>query len=185
MTLIQTPIIETARLSLRPFRFEDAADVFEYARNPNVLRYTTGRTPTSLAQTQDFVRGLINKPEGAWVWAMRLKDGQNVIGAVEFGVGNGTVGGVDYAMGEPYWGRGLMTEAVQAVLDWGFTANPRLMAVSSAAMRVNRGSTRVMEKCGLVFVEHVREKWEKFDEPVELAVYRLTRERWETINGRP
>ena len=99
---------------------EDAEDIFAYAKNPNVLRYTTGTTPCELAETEAFVRGRVKESSGAFAWAIRLKDHSEVIGVVEFNIKDDTSGSIDYALSEPYWNQGIMTEAVQAVFSWAF-----------------------------------------------------------------
>ena len=173
------PPIETERLLLRAVVAEDAADIFAYASNPNVLRYTTGTPPRDLAETQRFVDGLVHKPRGCHAWAIRLKPGSRVIGVVEFGLQeSATRGSVDYALAEEHWNRGIMTEAVRAVLDWAFKATPTLEEVTSGAMAANPASTRVQEKCGMRRVRLERETWEKFADPVEIAICRITREEW-------
>lgn len=174
----EIPAIQTQRLLLRAFRLADAEDVFAYARNPNVLRYTTGRTHTVLAEAEKFVKGLIDKPSGAFAWAICLRNCPRVIGAVEFGIADGTRGGIDYALAEEHWNQGIMTEAARAVLDWAFKTHPQLEFVTSSAMTVNGASIRVMEKCGMTFQRHRRDKWEKFEEPVDLTEYAISRETW-------
>jgi ribosomal-protein-alanine N-acetyltransferase len=174
----QIPEIETERLRLRAFRADDAQDVFAYARNPNVLRYTTGTTPTVLAETQKFVDGLVNKPAGAFAWAIRLKTSPRVIGAVEFGIPDGATGSIDYALAEERWNQGIMTEAARAVLDWAFRTHSDLQAVTTAAMTVNIASIRVLQKCGMKFQRYEQQKWEKFADPVDLAVYSVSRQMW-------
>jgi len=180
-----TPQIETPCLVLDAVRIEDAADIYAYVRNPNVLRHTTGTTPREFAETETFVRGLANKPEGAYAWTIRRKERSAVIGVVEFGTSDGGArGSVDYAMSEDFWNQGIMTEAVRAVLDWAFRSLPDLDNVSSSAMTANPASTRVQTKCGMQFVRHEHCKWEKFAEPVELAVCAVTRETWKAANQR-
>ena len=171
-----SPTLETGRLTLRQVREHDVQDIFEYARNPSVLRYTTAETPTHAEQTMVFVMDAVHKPEGAYAWAMCLRGMDQVIGVIEFAV-QGTVGSVDYAMAEPYWNRGLMTEAVGAVLKWGFAAHPAMMEVRSTAHVENTASRRVMEKCGMEHARTVQERWKKLATPVTLAVYSIHRGR--------
>lgn len=173
-----TPEIETNRLALKAIRFEDAADIYAYVQNPNVLRYTTGTTPRELSETEAFVRGLVNKPRGAFAWAIRAKGGANVIGVVEFGMLDEQTASVDYALAEQHWNQGITTEAVRAVLGWAFHAVPSLMSVSSSAMAANPASTRVQEKCGMQLARREQQKWEKFDTPVELVFYSISRDMW-------
>lgn len=175
----RVPEIVTERLVLRGFCLSDAADVFAYARNPNVLRHTTGRTPTTVADSERFLESLLEAPEGEFAWAIRLRDEPTVIGAIEFGLGDGVMGAIHYALGEAFWSQGLMTEACRAVLAWAFETYPALERVTTSAVVENRGSTRVMEKSGMEFQGFRDEKWDKFDEPVKLAIYSITRDRWE------
>jgi RimJ/RimL family protein N-acetyltransferase len=55
-----------------------------------------------------------------------------------------------YWLGEPFWGRGIMTEAVQAFTDWGF-AELGLMRIFAAVYARNPASARVLEKAGFAF----------------------------------
>lgn len=170
-----SPILQTSRLKLRQVREDDAQSIFEYARNPNVLRYTTAETPRELADTIPFVMGAAHRPADKYAWGMCLKNSDQVFGVIEFGV-KGNVGSIDYGMSEEFWNQGLMTEAVQSVLNWAFAAHPNMAQVRTAAMTVNIASRRVMEKCGMRHVETVREHIKKFAEPVEQAVYAVSRE---------
>ena len=142
------PELHTDRLLLRGFSIEDAADVFAYASDPEVLRYTTGVTPVTPADSERFVQSLLDNPPGAFAWALLPRSGGRVIGAVEFGIGDGRTGSIHYALARDRWNGGLMTEACRAVLDWGFASHPGLERVTTSAVVENRASTRVMEKCG-------------------------------------
>lgn len=178
----ETPEIETRRLLLKAVRLEDAEDIFAYAKNPNVLRYTTGTTPRELAETEAFVRGLVKESSDAFAWAIRVKDRPEVIGVIEFDIKDDTRGSIDYALSEPYWNQRIMTEAVRAVFNWAFRNHPTLDCVSSSAMTANPASTRVQQKCGMRFLRYERHSWSKFNEPVELAICTISREEWEAAN---
>lgn len=179
--MTQVPELLTARLALSAFRAEDARDVFAYARNPNVLRLTTAAAPRELAETEAFVRSLADSAPGSYAWAMRLREGGPVIGAIEFDTGGGTTGSIHYALAEEHWNKGLMTEACLTVLDWGFRAHPALQAVTTHAMAENTGSARVLEKCGFEQRGYTEETWAKFDRPVRLGVYTIDRSRWAAL----
>ena len=56
-----------------------------------------------------------------------------------------------------------MTEAVGAIMQWGFGAFDELDRVVTSAISANVGSRRVLEKCGFEFVGLVVEKWESLD----------------------
>jgi len=180
----RAPKIGTPRLILSAVQMGDAKDIYSYAKNPNVLRYTTGQTPTDPSETEVFVQGLVGKPPGAYAWSIRKKGKPTVIGAIEFGTQDGgKKGSADYAMAEEFWNQGTMTEAVRAVLDWAFRSMPALNLVSSSAMTANPASTRVQEKCGMKLQRHEYANWEKHPEPVELAVSAITRLNWHASNS--
>ncbi len=71
-----------------------------------------------------------------------------------------------------------MTEAARAVLGWAFENRPGVERIYTGAIESHAASRRVLEKCGLKFVGTVSESWEKFTEPVTLAVYEVTRAAW-------
>ncbi|HPO16706.1 MAG TPA: GNAT family N-acetyltransferase [Candidatus Hydrogenedentes bacterium] len=169
------PRLLTERLDLRGVRCSDVNDEFTYASNPKVLQFTTGKTPQSIEDAARFVNQLVDSPSGEFAWALRFRNQERVIGIIEFGLGDGTVGTIHFALAEEFWNRGVMTEACRAVLAWAFDTHPKLEQVTTAAVDENRGSIRVMEKCGMEFREYVNEDWEKFDKPVQLAVYSIHR----------
>jgi RimJ/RimL family protein N-acetyltransferase len=52
-----------------------------------------------------------------------------------------------YWLGEPYWGRGWMTRAVQAASEWALD-DYKLIRVFAHVFSHNVGSMRVLEKAG-------------------------------------
>jgi ribosomal-protein-alanine N-acetyltransferase len=149
------PVLETERLWLRPFVEDDVDALFAVARNPNVTRFTTWeahRTPDdTLTFLRDYAhaRYLEGVPDA---YALVLKDGGALIGGagarwatkanhcMEFG----------YWLAEPYWGRGLATEAGRALVAHVF-ATYDVERVQAHFIEGNHASGRVMEKLGMVF----------------------------------
>ena len=82
-------------------------------------------------------------------WA--VEHAGSVIGGVDirFDFEN-LVGEMGYSLARRFWGRGLTTEAVGAVIDAAFTAYPELNRIQASADQRNLGSLRVMEKLGMV-----------------------------------
>jgi len=177
MDLGPQPDLRTPRLSLTPFLEADAEAVFAYASNPNVSRFTTWETHTSVADAERFIRWVRGR-EAEFCWAIRLSPGGEARGAIEFGLSDEATGAVHFVLAEELWNRGLMTEAVTAVVEWGFRTFERLERVTTGALSANIGSRRVLEKCGFELDGLVGERWAKFEEPVALASYTLTRGRW-------
>jgi ribosomal-protein-alanine N-acetyltransferase len=169
------PSLGTPRLLLRLMAPSDAADVFAYAKDPEVLRYTTGTTPRRLEETRAFLQGALSDPNGR-VWAIRLRDQPTVIGGVDFGLSSPETGSVHYVLARPHWSQGLMTEAVDAVCSWAFATLPSLVDIQTTVVDENVASVRVLEKCGFTRVGTTVEQWQKQAEPVRLAIFRRSRD---------
>jgi [ribosomal protein S5]-alanine N-acetyltransferase len=150
----KTSPIETGRLVLRPPRMEDAASVFEsYARDEEAVRYLTFAPNQTLRQTEEFMRERLRRMEGggSFMWAITRRADAAFIGMIELRrAQEGFKADFGYVLARPFWGQGLMTEALRAVLDFAFSL-PGMYRVWAVCDVENVGSARVMEKAGLTF----------------------------------
>lgn len=154
------PLLETTRLRLRPLARADAADVFAYAADAQVAATTTWQPHRTLAQSRQFIDRVLQRYEHGRpaAWAVVLKATGSVIGtcgftAVDTGNRRGEIG---YALGRDYWGRGLMTEAVRAILPVGFQ-KLKLECIAAVCLSDNIASARVLEKAGLTYQGTLRD----------------------------
>ncbi len=170
----EAPSIRTDRLWLTSFSLEDAPAVLAYASNPAVSRYTTWTPHSSIEDAKGFIRYALGE---RYCWAIRLSADGAVVGAIECTEEDPEMRSIHYVLSEEYWGRGIMTEAVEAVLAWAFDSHPHLKRITTTVIEEHGASRRVLEKCGMEFTGHVSEKWTKFDEPVRLAAYAVARQR--------
>ncbi len=170
------PLIRSERLWLTTFSMSDAGPVFEYASVPEVSRYTTWFPHTSIRDAEEFLRYALSE---RYCWAIRLYADGPVVGAVECTSEGQGERSVHYVLSPQHWGRGLMTEAVDAVIEWAFTADLGLEWIKTTVIPENGASIRVLEKCGMELLGEVSEEWGKFSDPVQLAVYGLSRATWD------
>ena len=56
---------------------------------------------------------------------------------------------IGYFIGEPFWNKGIMTEAVNLITEWGFN-NLDIVRIYTGVFEFNIGSQKVLEKCGFV-----------------------------------
>ena len=171
--------IQTPRLLLRRFRLTDADDVYAYARDPEWRRFLfTVPDPYERRHADEFVASNVledwrTRPQ----WAIEHE--RRVVGTVALWVdrrhGRAEFG---YALARRLWGRGLMTEAVTAVIDEAFAALP-LRKVTARALAPNVGSTRVMEKAGMQFEATLRQHFAHHGQVFDVLHYGLLREEWE------
>ena len=148
-----TQTIETKRLVLRRFRIEDAQDMFDnWASDPEVTRYLTWTPHKDVGETKALLTDWTGKYEDGiyFDWAMELKESGKVIGnisavRIDERTETATIG---YCMGKAFWGRGLMPEALKAVMDFLFDA-ACMNRVEACHDPRNEKSGRVMDKAGM------------------------------------
>jgi len=184
--------ISTVRLSLHPLVIEDAPLLQELDSDPAVTRFLGPQTPGSLDDYRTRIVTIYQKYEQAYrhlgYWAIRTLSTREFLGwvclrpasdyryfqAAGFAADDVELG---YRLRQAAWGQGFATEAARAVLEQGFRGEtfPRVVA---SALVPNRGSTRVMEKCGLSRLY----EFQIAEIPEPAVVYGITRELWEAAN---
>lgn len=142
--------IKTDRLILRVFSLEDVEDVLSYASDPEWARFLPVPQPYTRADAEKFVAGQVLQDRKTRVsWAIEYVG--SVIGGINIGFDfDNRVGEMGYSIARRFWGKGLTTEAVGAVIDEAFSAYPDLNRIRATADERNVGSLRVMEKLGMV-----------------------------------
>jgi [ribosomal protein S5]-alanine N-acetyltransferase len=150
--LANLPTIETDRLLLRKITLNDANDMFEYASDPQVSEYTMWSTHSSIEDTKYFLKSLLKmyKRRELVDWGIVHKAENKFIGTCGFVEWRMTHSRAEigYTLSRKYWGEGYMTEAVNAVIDFGF--REMLLNKIQARCEVNNiASARVMEKAGM------------------------------------
>src|ERR1700730_3398074 len=116
--------LHTERLILRPWRDTDAADLYEYARDLRVGPIAGWPAHTSVEESTEISRTVFNRPE---VYALQSREDGHAIGCVGILIGADSnfeigerEGEIAYWIGVPYWGRGLVPEAVREVMRHAF-----------------------------------------------------------------
>jgi len=149
----ELPTINTERLLLRLLRLEDASDVFEYASDPEVTRYTLWDTHESLRDTEDFIEWLAGNFA---CWALEHKADAKVIGTCflhTFDFKNRQAE-IAFNVARQYWNQGYATEAAREVVAFGL-AHWELDRIIGTCMLPNIGSARVLEKIGMTYQGNV------------------------------
>lgn len=144
-------MLETERLLLRPWREEDAADLYEYAQNPAVGPAAGWPVHTSVENSRDIIQNVLSAPE---TYAVVLKATGKPVGSagIKFTPNTSTSlppneAELGYWVGVPHWGQGYIPEAVRELLRRCFE-DLGCAAVWCAYYDGNEKSRRVQEKCG-------------------------------------
>lgn len=155
---MNTPILETERLLLRPFRKGDAFAVFAcWESDPDVAKYMFWTSHNDIEKTKAWISfevGQIEKDD--WYrWAMVLKGTNELLGTVliyyEEEVKCWEIG---YNLGKKYWGQGYTTEAMRRILAFALE-EIGLTEIVGRYAKENPASGNVMRKLGFRFEKEI------------------------------
>lgn len=149
MSLTPPDALATARLVLRRPVAEDAPRLFgSYAQDPEVTRYLTWRPHGNVSESEEIIEQFISawRVRREFCWFITMQATGELIGSIGSRNDHHRIE-LGYVLARPYWGRGLMVEAVTAVVDWLFT-DMGVFRISALCDTENRASARVLEKAG-------------------------------------
>ena len=144
-------MLKTERLILRRWEDSDAESLFEYAADPDVGPIAGWPPHQSIEESRDVIKNVFNGKEA---YAICLKTDDRAIGAIELKL-NGHTDLTDrddecelgYWLGKPFWGQGIMPEAVKEILRHAFE-KIGMTKVWAGYYEGNIKSKRVQEKSG-------------------------------------
>jgi len=148
-------MIETERLILRRWEEADAEILYKYASDPDIGPIAGWPPHTSVENSIEIIRTVFAAPE---TYAVVLKDTNEPVGCCGIMFSNSPHSSemkpkeaeIGYWIGKPYWGKGLIPEAVMALLSRCFNTLG-LVSVWCGYYEGNNKSKRVCEKCGFRF----------------------------------
>lgn len=176
-------LLETDRLILRRWEDSDAEDMYKYASDPDVGPIAGWPPHQSVDESLDVIRNVLN---GAEAYALCLKEDGKAIGAIELKLnGHNDLSDredeceMGYWIGKPFWGQGLMPEAVMEMLRHAFE-DCGMQKVWIGYYEGNVKSKRVQEKC------RFRYQWKSENVDVPLMhekrtghVSSMTKDQWQ------
>ncbi len=146
--------LQTERLILRPWDETDAQALYKYAKNSNVGPIAGWPVHTSVENSREIIRNVLSVPE---TYAVVLKETGEPVGCISLMIGKNSnfdiaenEGEIGYWIGEPYWGQGLIPEAVRELIRYAFD-ELRLKTLWCGYFDGNVKSKRVQEKCGFKY----------------------------------
>lgn len=159
--------LQTERLILRPWQESDAEALYKYAQNHSIGPAAGWPPHTSIENSREIIKTILSAPN---TYAIVTKETEEAIGSIGIMTLRSEVYSANMAndeceigfwIGEPFWGQGLIPEAVNELLrhifeDLGQTA------VWCGYFEGNTKSQRVQEKCGFTY-SHT-----EYDRPVPL-----------------
>lgn len=147
-------ILETERLILRPWEESDAESLYKYAQDPEVGPIAGWPVHTSTENSREIIRTVLSA-EGTF--AVVLKETGEAVGSVGLippaqthTEAKPTEIEIGYWIGKPYWGQGLIPEAVRRMQRYAFD-ELGCTAMWCGYYDGNEKSKRAQEKCGFIY----------------------------------
>lgn len=149
-----TPTIETNRLILRKLELTDTQSVFDHWLSDERVMDNLIKGPhKSISETEERVAEIVSNYEKQdfCYWGIQLKEGGQLIGCIDFYnfdmlTENCNVG---YSLGFDWWNHGYGTEALKAIVEFGFK-HMNIHKISAAHNTDNPASGVIMSKVGMI-----------------------------------
>ncbi len=171
--------LQGERCIVRPWRDSDVESLAEHANNINVARHLRDRFPHPYTRrhAQEFLS-----------FATGLEDQSNLaievngaaVGAIGYVTGNDIErfsAEIGYWLGEPYWGRGIVTEALLLTVEHAFVRR-NMLRLFALPFVENTASGRVLEKAGFVREGLLQASSVKYGVPRDQWLYARINPRW-------
>jgi ribosomal-protein-alanine N-acetyltransferase len=169
------PELKTPRLLLRKLEKTDANEIFFLRSNENVLRYLGKEPAKTIAEAEEFI-SKINKAvdeNESILWGITfLNDPSVVIGTIclwNFQKENYR-SEIGYILHPNHWRKGIMKEAINSVVDYGFSVLG-LHSIEALLSSENITSSSVLESTGFVKEAHLKESFYFNGEFSDTAIY--------------
>jgi ribosomal-protein-alanine N-acetyltransferase len=172
--------IRTEQFTLRPFGMEDVPSLTEHINNRKIWRNVRDVLPHPYDEdhARNFIKQCLDNKQD-YIFAIDLNGG--VAGAIglhhkedvyrlNFELG--------FWLGEPFWGRGIMTAVIGKIVDFAFT-NTEVHRLYAEVFDHNQASMRVLTKNNFRHEAVLREAIIKDEKIEDLHVFAWLRSEWE------
>ena len=176
------PVLESARVRLRPYRDDDAEAMFELYSDPRVMRYWSFPAWVEPGQARIYrERARAGMDSGEiFPWAIADAGSDRLIGALTlFSLHvEQRRAEVGYSLSPAYQGRGVAAEALRLALGFAF-ASLGLRRIEADIDPRNEASARLLEGKSFQKEGYLRERWIVNGEICDTVFYGLLRREWE------
>ena len=153
------PTLQTERLLLRQLNMDDTDDLFELRTNPDAMKHIGRPIPKEVAEVEELIRNM-NDLSARIQWAVALKNESKVIGTIGYHIidKNHHRAEIGYMLHPNYWNKGLMSEAIKVVVNFGFESIG-LHSIEARIDPTNEPSSRILKKHGFVKEGYFKESY--------------------------
>lgn len=161
---------------VRAFRDDDARSIAQYANNRKIWKNLRDRFPHpyTIDDARRFLSGVVaENPQTAW--AIEIEGhAAGAIGIILHEDVERCAAEIGYWLGEPFWGRGVTTEALKAVTAHVFETFG-LTRIYAVPFAYNIASARVLEKAGYILEARLRRSAIKDEVVTDQFLYAVVR----------
>ncbi|MCR8641284.1 GNAT family N-acetyltransferase [Paenibacillus sp. N1-5-1-14] len=179
--------METHNLMIRPLRETDSEAMFDYFSKPEVMQYFGNDPHATIEDTRKVLHTMMhgeNDGRARWGIVRKGDDAEDtVIGTIGYHLHNLVHKRceIGYELHPDFWGHGYMSEAVRAIIQFGFT-ELGLERIAAVVYLDNVGSIRVLEKQGFEKEGILRKYIVSGGKSHDVYVLSLLRSDWESRN---
>jgi RimJ/RimL family protein N-acetyltransferase len=172
----------TQGIHLSPLTMADEADLTAHLQDPDVSRHMLllphPYTPELARKWIEHAAGDVARNGRQTIWAIREASGR-MIGEIELHAGlpaREHVSDIGYWLAKPYWGRGIMTAVVKAMVEVAF-GEFGVRRITAPIFALNIASARVLEKNGfLIEAPLLRRAYQRHGQFYDATLYALVRD---------
>jgi ribosomal-protein-alanine N-acetyltransferase len=172
------PELNTPRLRLRRLTMRDAADIYHYSRDTEVARHVLWDAHRSIADSRAYLRFMLRlyRSHEPASWGIEWRQTGEIIGTIGFMwvQADNSSAEVGYSLSRDFWNRGIMTEALKAVIRHGF-GSMNLNRIEAQHETTNPASGAVMRKCGMQREGTLRQRLYNKGRYVDVELYAILR----------
>ena len=176
--LIYMPDLNTPRLKLRKLTMRDAPDIYRYSRDPEVARHVLWDAHRSIGDSRAYLRYMLRRYRShePASWGIEHRESGRVIGTIGFMwvQEDNAAAEVGYSLAREFWGHGYMTEALAAVIQYGFD-DMELNRIEAQHETTNPASGAVMRKCHMQHEGTLRGRLFNKGRYVDVELYAILR----------
>lgn len=167
------------KVRIRKWEMIDATDLAAALSNPKILNNLRDGLPYPYTEQdgRNFISAMLSDNENdTFAFAVTL-DGKVIgsIGAFRQANIHRQTAEMGYYIAEPYWGHGIMTEAVKQLCRYVFD-NTDILRIYAEPFAHNAASCRVLEKSGFTFEGTLRSNAVKKGKVLDMKMYSLLKE---------
>ena len=158
------PVLETRKLKLRKISMDDADNIFLLRTNNEAMKYIHKTKLNSIEDAKELINKM-NEPDRIQ-WGITLKSTDTIIGTIGYHriEKENFRAEIGYMLHPQYWGKGIMSEAISVVINYGFE-EIKLHSIEAVINPENTASRKILEKFKFIKEAYFKENFffeEKF-----------------------